>query len=38
MRFLGGNTAYLLKALHLARESDLRMPSQETITYTNFIR
>jgi multimeric flavodoxin WrbA len=38
MRFLGGNMAYLLKALRLARKSGLELPQQEQTVYTNFIR
>lgn len=38
MRFLGGNMAFLIKAIRAAREAGIQPPAQEPTTYTNFIR
>ena len=38
MRFLGGNMAFLIKAIRAAREAGIEPPAQEPTTYTNFIR
>lgn len=38
MRFLGGNMAFLLKAIQAAKQSDIELPHQEETCYTNFIR
>ena len=38
MRFLGGNMAFLIKAIRAAREAGIELPAQESTAYTNFIR
>lgn len=38
MRFLGGNMAFLIKAIRAAREAGIELPTQDPTTYTNFIR
>lgn len=37
MRFLGGNMAFLLKAIQAAKETGIELPKQEETVYTNFI-
>lgn len=37
MRFLGGNMAFLIKAIRAAREAGMSLPAQEPTAYTNFI-
>lgn len=38
MRILGKNMAYYLKCVEAAKEKGIKMPEQEEITFTNFIR
>ena len=38
MRILGKNMAYYLKCVEAAKEKGIKMPEQERITFTNFIR
>lgn len=38
MRFLGGNMAFLIKAIAAAKQAGIELPVQEATTYTNFIR
>ena len=38
MRILGKNMAYYLKCVEAAKEKGIKMPVQEEITFTNFIR
>lgn len=38
MRVLGGNMAFLIKAILFAREAGITPPKQEPTVYTNFIR
>lgn len=38
MRILGKNMAYFLKCKKLATEMGLKLPQQEKVNFTNFIR
>ena len=38
MRILGNNMAYLLKCLEAGKEKGIKLPLQEEVTFTNFIR
>jgi multimeric flavodoxin WrbA len=38
MRILGKNMAYFLKCQEVAKKAGIKMPEQEKITFTNFIR
>lgn len=38
MRILGRNMAYYLKCIEAGKEKGIKLPKQETINFTNFIR
>lgn len=38
MRILGRNMAYYLKCIEARKEKGIKLPEQETINFTNFIR
>ena len=38
MRFLGRNMAYFLKCIEAGKEKNIKLPKQEDINLTNFIR
>lgn len=38
MRILGRNMAYYLKCIEAGKEKGIKLPKQEQINFTNFIR